>query len=75
VNGVGFFSQAGRAAEPAGRLALLAQEIAIVIVEQRVELALHLADYAYVMDRGTFALEGPSDDVSNDPDLIRLLAP
>ena len=57
------------------RLALLARDIAIIIVEQHVELALRLADHAYVMDRGTFALQGPSDEIANDPGLIRLLAP
>lgn len=38
--------------EIAERLAALAREISVIIVEQHVELALRVADYAYVMDRG-----------------------
>jgi branched-chain amino acid transport system ATP-binding protein len=61
--------------ELAERLESLARKIAIVIVEQHVQLALRLARYCYVMDRGRIALEGPSESVRNDPDLTRLLAP
>ena len=57
------------------RLMELAREIAIVIVEQHLELALHVADYAYVLDRGRIALQGPSETVRNDPELLRYLAP
>ncbi len=45
--------------EIAERLQRLAQGISLVIVEQHVELALRVADHAYVMDRGTVALDGP----------------
>jgi len=45
------------------------------LVEQHVELALRVAAYAYVMDRGQIALEGRSDEVRNDPQLFRYLAP
>ncbi|WP_419906538.1 ABC transporter ATP-binding protein [Hoeflea sp.] len=61
--------------EIASRLELLAREISIVIVEQHVELALRIANYAYVMDRGGIALEGPSAQVQRDPELLRYLAP
>jgi branched-subunit amino acid ABC-type transport system permease component len=37
---------------------------AVVIVEQHLQLALSLADYAYVLDRGRIALEGSSSAVS-----------
>ena len=57
------------------RLMEFAREIAIVIVEQHLELALHVADYAYVLDRGRIALQGPSETVRNDPELLRYLAP
>lgn len=57
------------------RLRLLAREMAILIVEQHIELALKLADHAYVIDRGTVALEGPSGAIRDDPRLIRYLAP
>lgn len=61
--------------EIADRLRLLAREIGVIIVEQHVELALRVADYAYVIDRGTVALEGPADEIRDDPRLIRHLAP
>jgi branched-chain amino acid transport system ATP-binding protein len=40
-----------------------------------VHLALRLARYAYVMDRGSVALEGSADQVRDDPRLLRYLAP
>jgi len=61
--------------EIAERLQQLAREISLIIVEQHVELALRVADRAYVMDRGTIALEGPSDEIHDDPLLVRYLAP
>jgi branched-chain amino acid transport system ATP-binding protein len=61
--------------EIAQRLERLARDIAVLIVEQHVELALRVAHYCYVMDRGRIALEGRSEDVRNDPNLVRLLAP
>jgi len=47
----------------------------MIIVEQHVELALRVADYAYVMDRGEIALEGTSENIKDDPQLLRYLAP
>ena len=61
--------------EIAERLKQLAGEIAVLIVEQHVQLALRVAQYCYVMDRGRIALEGASEQVRNDPNLMRLLAP
>jgi branched-chain amino acid transport system ATP-binding protein len=61
--------------EIAERLAELAKTMSLVLVEQHVELALRLSDYAYVMDRGSIALEGPANLVQGDPNLIRYLAP
>jgi branched-chain amino acid transport system ATP-binding protein len=57
------------------RLRELAKEIGIVIVEQHLDLALEVADYAYVLERGQVALEGPSSAVRNDTQLLPLLAP
>ncbi|MGX9391504.1 ABC transporter ATP-binding protein [Nitrobacteraceae bacterium UC4446_H13] len=57
------------------RLRLLAQKIAIVIVEQHLDLALGVASYAYVLDRGRVALSGESNVVRQDPELLRCLAP
>lgn len=57
------------------RLSELRESITLVIVEQHLELALSVADYAYVMDRGRVALEGPAAKVRDAPELLRLLAP
>jgi urea transport system ATP-binding protein len=57
------------------RLKELAGRISLVIVEQHLELALAVAGYAYVLDRGRVALAGPSDEVKRDPRLLRYLAP
>jgi branched-chain amino acid transport system ATP-binding protein len=57
------------------RLIELAKEIAVVIVEQHLDLALRVADYAYVLDRGRVALQGVAGDVRNDRELLRYLAP
>ena len=57
------------------RLVALAKEIAVVIVEQHLDLALRVADYAYVLDRGRVALQGAAGDVRNDKELLRYLAP
>ena len=61
--------------EIAERLRDLIKEMAIVIVEQHLDLALDVADYAYVLDRGRVALEGRSSAVRNDSQLLQLLAP
>jgi branched-chain amino acid transport system ATP-binding protein len=61
--------------EIADRLRALAQEIAIVIVEQHLDLALSVAGRAYVLDRGRVALEGPSAEIRDDPRLLQFLAP
>lgn len=61
--------------EIADRLSQLANEMAVVLVEQHVELALKVASYAYVVDRGKVALEGPADQIKDDPQLLRYLAP
>ncbi|MSQ58715.1 MAG: ABC transporter ATP-binding protein [Betaproteobacteria bacterium] len=61
--------------EIAQRLEALVKDIAVLIVEQHVQLALRISQYCYVMDRGRVALEGPSSQVRDDPNLMRLLAP
>jgi branched-chain amino acid transport system ATP-binding protein len=57
------------------RLIVLAKEIAVVIVEQHLDLAMRVASRAYVLDRGRVALSGPSREVGSDPRLLRYLAP
>ena len=57
------------------RLIALAKDIAVVIVEQHLDLALRVADYAYVLDRGRVALQGAAAEVRGSPELLRYLAP
>jgi branched-chain amino acid transport system ATP-binding protein len=57
------------------RLKQLVRDMAVVIVEQHLELALDVADYAYVLDRGRLALKGPSKAIRADPRLVQFLAP
>ncbi len=61
--------------EIAERLRALVKEMAIVLVEQHLELALSVAEYAYVLDRGRVALEGRSASIRDDPRLLQYLAP
>jgi branched-chain amino acid transport system ATP-binding protein len=61
--------------EIADRLVQLAREMAVVIVEQHLELAWRVAERACVIDRGRIALDGPSAQVRDAPELLRLLAP
>ncbi|KIZ36235.1 MULTISPECIES: ABC transporter ATP-binding protein [Rhodopseudomonas] len=57
------------------RLILLAKDIAVVIVEQHLDLALRVADSAYVLDRGRIAISGPANEIRDDPALLQYLAP
>jgi branched-chain amino acid transport system ATP-binding protein len=57
------------------RLTALTKEIAVIIVEQHLDLALRVASHAYVLDRGRIALHGAAGDVRGNPELLRYLAP
>jgi branched-chain amino acid transport system ATP-binding protein len=57
------------------RLIDLAKETAVIIVEQHLDLALQVAGYAYVLDRGRVALQGGAGEVRSNPELLRYLAP
>ena len=43
-----------------------AQGVPVVLVEQNAELALDLADYAYVLENGDLALEGPANQLHDN---------
>jgi branched-chain amino acid transport system ATP-binding protein len=58
--------------EIAEQLAKLANSISLILVEQHIELALRVAQYTYVMDRGSIALEGPSTRVRSDANLLHI---
>jgi branched-chain amino acid transport system ATP-binding protein len=46
-----------------------------VIVEQHLDLALRVADRAFVLDRGRVAITGSAQEVRDDPRLLQYLAP
>ena len=43
-----------------------ASGVAVLLVEQNARLALRTADYAYILDQGRVALEGPARDLVDD---------
>jgi branched-chain amino acid transport system ATP-binding protein len=44
--------------------------VSILLVEQNARAALQVADYAYVLETGEIALEGPSDQLVDDPKVV-----
>jgi branched-chain amino acid transport system ATP-binding protein len=44
--------------------------VAILLVEQNARAALQAADYAYVLETGDIAMEGPAEQLANDPRVI-----
>ncbi len=42
-------------------------EVAVLLVEQNAKAALRIADYGYVLETGTIVLEGPAQDLANNP--------
>ncbi|HEX4980155.1 MAG TPA: MFS transporter [Ilumatobacteraceae bacterium] len=45
--------------------------VAVIVVEQSVNLALEIADRAYFMERGEIRFSGPTRDLLDRPDLLR----
>jgi branched-chain amino acid transport system ATP-binding protein len=45
--------------------------VAILLVEQNARAALAIADYAYVLETGTLAMEGPAASVAADPRMVQ----
>jgi len=50
--------------------AIKSQQIPILLVEQNARKALEIADYAYVLERGTIAQHGPADELRADTEVI-----
>jgi branched-chain amino acid transport system ATP-binding protein len=44
--------------------------VSILLVEQNARAALQVADYAYVLETGEIALEGPSRQLIDDPKVV-----
>jgi branched-chain amino acid transport system ATP-binding protein len=41
----------------------------LLIVEQNAKIALEISTYAYIMETGKIVLEGPSQELKNNPDV------
>jgi branched-chain amino acid transport system ATP-binding protein len=41
----------------------------LLIVEQNAKIALEVSNYAYIMETGKIVLEGPSDELKDNPDV------
>ena len=54
------------------RLRLLNREekVTVLLVEQYVDLALEIADYAYVLEKGELVLQGPASDLESHPEVV-----
>lgn len=50
--------------------ALKSTGVSILLVEQNARAALQVADYAYVLETGEIALEGPSEKLIGDPKVV-----
>ena len=50
--------------------ALRATGVTILLVEQNARAALEVADYGYVLEMGEIALQGPAEDLAQDPRVI-----
>lgn len=44
--------------------------VAILLVEQNARAALQVSDYGYVLETGEISLEGPSDQLEDDPKVV-----
>jgi branched-chain amino acid transport system ATP-binding protein len=44
--------------------------VAVLLVEQNARAALQVSDYGYVLETGEIALEGPSDQLEDDPKVV-----
>jgi len=44
--------------------------VAVLLVEQNARLALRTADYAYILDQGRIALEGPAGELAGDERVV-----
>ncbi|MND90243.1 High-affinity branched-chain amino acid transport ATP-binding protein LivF [compost metagenome] len=46
------------------------QGVSILLVEQNARAALRVADYAYVLETGQIAMQGPAAQLADDPRVI-----
>jgi branched-chain amino acid transport system ATP-binding protein len=50
--------------------ALRERGIAVLLSEQNARMSLRIADYAYVVEKGRIALEGPARELLDDPNIV-----
>ena len=46
------------------------EKVTVLLVEQYVDLALEIADYAYVLEKGELVLQGPASDLESHPEVV-----
>jgi branched-chain amino acid transport system ATP-binding protein len=46
------------------------EKVTVLLVEQYVDLALEIADYAYVLEKGELVLQGPARDLESHPEVV-----
>ncbi|GAA5233711.1 ABC transporter ATP-binding protein [Verticiella sediminum] len=49
---------------------LRARGVSVLLVEQNARAALRIADYAYVLELGRIAMQGPAAELANDPRVV-----
>jgi branched-chain amino acid transport system ATP-binding protein len=49
---------------------LRSRGVSILLIEQNARAALQVADYAYVLEMGEIAMEGPAHELADDPRVI-----
>ncbi len=51
-------------------VSLREHDMSVLVVEQNARIALESSDYCYVMEGGRFALQGPAQELAQDPQVI-----
>ncbi|HEY3239348.1 MAG TPA: ABC transporter ATP-binding protein, partial [Acidimicrobiia bacterium] len=46
------------------------EKVTVLLVEQYVDLALEIASYAYVLEKGELVLQGTADELRTHPEMV-----
>ena len=49
---------------------LQSQGMSILLIEQKLDIALELSDYVYFIDQGNIVFEGLASDIRESPELV-----
>jgi len=52
-------------------LRLQKTDLSILVVEQKLDIAMEIASFAYVLANGRMVYEGPTSEFSESPDLVK----